>query len=136
MVDSLFPSARAQLLMHPQLLLRSLCAKQTKGPRAATGLAAPWRQGTEIGSNVIVTPTVSVVNWDGKPLIMGYPDNLSGDILFCNPHARNSWRDSLRHLFLDRSFVRRCSKRPTVTGWDDGLTGTNIWNLAEWCERL
>jgi hypothetical protein len=36
--------------------------KKTKGPRAATRLAAPWRQGTETGSAFIVFPTISTVN--------------------------------------------------------------------------
>ena len=36
--------------------------EKTKGPRAATRIAAPWRQGTETGSIYILTGTVFSVN--------------------------------------------------------------------------
>ena len=49
------------------IVLRSLTTaqrqkKKTKGPRAATRLAAPWRQGTETGSDSILFPLISKVN--------------------------------------------------------------------------
>jgi hypothetical protein len=40
-----------------------LCAqKKTKGPRAATRIAAPWRQGTDHGSASSIFPHDSKVN--------------------------------------------------------------------------
>jgi hypothetical protein len=69
MVNPLFPSARVLrvILPRPPPAL-SVRKKKTKGPRAATRLAAPWRQGTETGSIRIVTRTISAVNSQRPPL--------------------------------------------------------------------
>lgn len=61
----MFPFIRIAHVLRP-ILSRSSpyyrCIKKTKEPRAATRLAAPWRQGTETGSTFIVFPTISTVN--------------------------------------------------------------------------
>ena len=61
------PFSRASARVLRDSLVRSVPAtdlrtKKTKGPRAATRLAAPWRQGTETRSVNIFTGTVSSVN--------------------------------------------------------------------------
>ena len=65
-----FSNAAARVLRDS--LVRSVPAtdlrtKKTKGPRAATRLAAPWRQGTETGSIFIVPRTICSVNSRRQP---------------------------------------------------------------------
>ena len=70
MVNSLFRFARVLRLILPFHLRDLRAQKKTKGPRAATRTAAPWRQGTETGSVHILTGTVSPVN---SPRQLGEP---------------------------------------------------------------
>lgn len=62
MMNPLFLNASALRSILARSPPRSRCVKKTKGPRAATRLAAPWRQGTETGSGFIVLSPISTVN--------------------------------------------------------------------------
>jgi len=62
MMHPLIQFARALRLIFSRPPLRFACAKKTKGPRAATRMSAPWRQGTETGSEFIVFRPISTIN--------------------------------------------------------------------------
>ena len=62
MMNPLFHRACAALDSLSLTATPSVRKKKTKGPRAATRLAAPWRQGTETGSNLIVLLKIFTVN--------------------------------------------------------------------------
>ena len=63
MMRSLFAVWRALRPTSPRLPTALAAAhEKTKGPRAATRIAAPWRQGTETGSDIIVFAADSNVN--------------------------------------------------------------------------
>ena len=59
--SNMYPPALRESLVRtaPATDLRT---KKTKGPRAATRMTAPWRQGTETGSDSSIFSRVSKVN--------------------------------------------------------------------------